>query len=85
MTSSIWTIDEALTVTSTPGQSVSGSNSNERVLHIPHNSSTPSLLILPGPLWPIVAVPVRVPSVDQIDLFNHWSVGKQITDTKLNC
>ena len=33
--------------------------------------STPSLLLLPGPLRFRVVVPVRVPSMDQIELFNH--------------
>ena len=29
------------------------------------------LLLLPGPLWPRVVVPVRVPSMGQIEVFNH--------------
>ena len=33
--------------------------------------STPSLPLLPGPLWPRVAVPVRFLSMSQIELFNH--------------
>ena len=35
--------------------------------------STPSLALLSGPLWPGVAVPVRVPSMDQINLFENYS------------
>ena len=38
---------------------------------------TPSLPSLPGPLWPRVVVPVRVPSMGQKDLFrnNSYSIG----------
>ena len=38
--------------------------------------------LLPGPLG--VVVPVRVPSIGQIDLFNNLTVCKQISDAKLN-
>ena len=31
-----------------------------------------SLLLLPGPLWTGVTVPVRVPSIGQIDLFKNY-------------
>ena len=37
---SIWPIDETLSGTTTPGQSVPENNGNERVLHIPHSSKT---------------------------------------------
>ena len=37
----------------------------------------PSLLLLPGPLWPGVVVPVRVASMGQIELFNHLLYLKQ--------
>ena len=43
-----------------------------------------SLLLLPGPLWPIVVVPVGVPSMDQIELFNYLTECKQMTDIWLN-
>ena len=33
--------------------------------------STPSLPLLSDPLWPKVVVPVTVPSVGQVELFNH--------------
>ena len=33
--------------------------------------STPSLLLLPCPLWPGVVVPFQIPSMDQIELFNR--------------
>ena len=34
--------------------------------------STPSLLVISGPLWPGVVVPTRVPFMDQIDLFRNY-------------
>ena len=40
LSSSIWPIEGTLTGIITPGQSGPGSNSNERVLHIPQNSKT---------------------------------------------
>ena len=46
--------------------------------------STPSLPLFPDQLWPGVVVLVRVPSIGQIELFNHITVGKQITDDKFN-
>ena len=39
--------------------------------------TTPSLLLLPGPLWPRAAVPDKVPSMDQIKLFEYLTVWKQ--------
>ena len=39
--------------------------------------STPSLPLLPGPLWPGVAAPHRVPSIDQIDLFDSIYVSNR--------
>ena len=33
--------------------------------------NNPSLTLLPGPLWPIVLIPIKVPSMDQTELFNH--------------
>ena len=47
--------------------------------------SAPSLPLLPGPLWPWVVVPVRILSIDQIELFDHFSECKQMTGVKLNC
>ena len=35
--------------------------------------STPSLPLLPSPLWHRVVVPVGVPSIGQIDLFKNQS------------
>ena len=46
--------------------------------------STPSLLSLPGPLWPGVVVSDRVLSMSQKKLFDHVTVCKQMTYAKLN-
>ena len=42
----------------------------------------PSLLSLPGQLWPGVVASERVLLMDQIDI---WTVCKQMTYAKLNC
>ena len=34
---------------------------------------------------PEVAVPAKVSSMGEIELFNHIAVNKQMTDIKLNC
>ena len=47
--------------------------------------STPSLLLLLGPLWVGVVVSVRVLSMGQIEHFNYFTVSKQMTDVKFNC
>ena len=39
----------------------------------------PSLPLIPGPLWPGMIQPVRVPYIGQIEQFNHLTVCKQIT------
>ena len=44
----------------------------------------PSLPLLPCPLLSRVIVPNRVPSISQIELFDHLTVCKQMT-VKLNC
>ena len=41
--------------------------------------STPSLRLLRG------QHSNRVPSMGKIELFNHLTVGKDMTDVKLNC
>ena len=48
--------------------------------------STPSLLLLPGPLWPEVVIPIRVPSIGQTELFddlyaNKWLMLNWIVNT----
>ena len=45
--------------------------------------SNPSLPLLSGPLWTWVVVPFRVPSMGQIELFNHFPTS--IKDMTLNC
>ena len=42
--------------------------------------STPLLPSLPGPLWPGVVTPDRILSMGQIELFDHLTVCKQMTD-----
>ena len=44
--------------------------------------STPSASSPPGPLWPGVTVPVRVPSMGQIELFNHLLYWKTFNSGK---
>ena len=39
--------------------------------------------LLPGSLWSGVVAPDRV--MDQIEMFDIWIVGKQMTNAKLNC
>ena len=36
--------------------------------------STPLLALLPGPLWPGVVVPIKVPSMGQKEIFNYLMV-----------
>ena len=38
--------------------------------------STPSLPLLPGPLWPGMVIPVVFPSICQIDSFENYSFAK---------
>ena len=47
--------------------------------------STPSLPLLPGPLWPGVVAPDRVLSMDQIELNWTFLKFKLHTYAKLNC
>ena len=44
----------------------------------------PSLPLLPGPLLSGVEVLVSIPSIGQIELFNHLTMCKQMTDVKLS-
>ena len=45
--------------------------------------SIPLSLLLPDLLWPGVVVTVWVPTMRQIELFNHLTVRKQMTNVKL--
>ena len=42
--------------------------------------STPSLPLLPGPLWPSVVAPDRVRSVGQIEIFDIYTDSKQMNN-----
>ena len=42
--------------------------------------STSSLPLLTGLLWPRVVIPVRVPSVGQIELFNQLHLYKELKE-----
>ena len=42
------------------------------------------LLLLAGPLWLGVVAPDRILSIGQIELFDHLTLYKQITDVQLN-
>ena len=46
--------------------------------------NTPSLPLLPGPPSPGVVAHHKVQSMGQIELFDHLTVCKQMTDVKLN-
>ena len=43
-----------------------------------------SLPLFLSPLWPRVVIPDRVPSIGQIELVDHLTICKLITDVKLN-
>ena len=53
-----------------PGYDIKLSNGEVQALEIWGMSSTPSMPLLPGQLWPEVGAPDRVLSVDQIELFD---------------
>ena len=46
--------------------------------------STPSLSVLPCPLWSRVVAPDRFLSMGQIEIFDHLTVCKQMDDVLLN-
>ena len=52
------------------------SNGDALLLYIWVVLGTPSLPLLPGPLWSWVVVPVIVPSVNEIDVFKNCSYSK---------
>ena len=47
------------------------------------NIVTASFPLLPGRLWPRVVVPVKSPSIDQIDLIKNYSYSVEILDAVL--
>ena len=59
------------TINECPGYEAKPSNSEASVLELWGMWSTLSLPLLPGPLSPWVVVFVKVPSMGQIELFNH--------------
>ena len=54
-----------------PGYDTKPSDGEVPVLELWGIGRTPSFSLLSNPLWPRVVVPVRVPSLSQIGLFNH--------------
>ena len=44
--------------------------------------STPSLLSLPGPFWPRVVTPDRVLSMSQIELLDHLTVCRRMSNVE---
>ena len=66
------------------------SNGEAPVLELWVIWSTPSLPLLPGPLWPEVVISVRIPCMGQIELlmldnknWNHLTVCKQMSSVSL--
>ena len=57
------------------------SNGEAPVLEILREGSIASLPLLPGPLWLGMVVPVRVPSMGQINLFKNDSYSTEILNT----
>ena len=54
------------------------------VLELRGIGNTPLFSLLPGPLWPGVVVPVRVPYMVQIELFNHLLYLKRFNCVQQN-
>ena len=54
-----------------PKYNTKPSDGEAAVLELWEMWRTPSLALLPGPLWTWVLVPVTVPDMSQIELFNH--------------
>ena len=48
-------------------------------------SSSPSLPLLPGPIWSGVVAPDNVPPMDQKELFKHLTVCEQTSAMKVTC
>ena len=47
--------------------------------------SISSLPLFPSPLWPRVEASAKVLSMGQIELLDHLTVCKQVTDVQFNC
>ena len=61
------------------------SNNKTPVLELSRMCCTTPLAFLPCQLRLGMRVPGGVPSMDQIELFGHLTMCKQMTDVRLNC
>ena len=69
-----------------PGYDIKQSDSEALVmLELWGMQKTPSMPSFLGPLWLAVLAPDRVLSMGQIELFDIYTEGKQMTYAKLNC
>ena len=68
-----------------PGYDTKQSDGERFVLKLWVMWSTPSLPLLPSPLWSGVVAPDRVLSMCQKELFDIQTVYKQMTYAELNC
>ena len=62
---------------------ITASDGKAPVLEILGLWSTPSLPLLPGSLWPVVAVPVKVTSMVQIDHFQAYLYSIELCTKKV--
>ena len=76
---------EALPTNEYPGYDIKQSNDEAPVLKLWGMWSTPSLPLLPGPLWPSGVAHDRVQSMGQNDLLYIKIVCKQMTYAQFNC
>ena len=77
----LWSLMQRGKTNECPGYDTKPYDGEASVLEPWRILSTPSLWLLPGPLWSRVVVAVRLPSMGQVELLNC----KQMTDIKLNC
>ena len=68
-----------------PGYNTKPTDSEAPILELWEMWSALSLPLLPGPLWPRVVVCDSIPSLGQVELLDHLTMCKQMTDVKLNC
>ena len=60
-----------------PGYDSKQTDGGDQVLELWELWNTPSLELIPGPIWPRVVVSVRVQSMGQIELFTPLAVCKK--------
>ena len=77
--------DKTLPLNECPGNDTKPSNVEAPALEIKGMWITPSLSLLPAPLWPGVVVHERFLSMGLIKLFDIQTGCKQRTYAKLNC